>query len=87
MKQRYINSMFKRIYNTSNKPPVINIKHLVLNNYTLNRDDFPGARFHKKEKATKKEKSNKYDAYPGARRNKYDDYDEYLKKIIKNGGL
>ena len=54
MKKRYINSMFKRIYATSNKPPVINIKHLVLNNYTLNRDDFPGARFHKKDEPKKK---------------------------------
>tara|TARA_B100001287_G_C22613022_1_gene496103 strand:- start:554 stop:814 length:261 start_codon:yes stop_codon:yes gene_type:complete len=86
MKQRYINSMFKRIYNTSNKPPVINIKHLVLNNYTLNRDDFPGARFHKKNEP-KKKKNIKNSEYPGARRNKYDDYDEYIEKIIKNGGL
>ena len=86
MKQRYINSMFKRIYNTSNKPPVINIKHLVLNNYTLNRDDFPGARFHKNEKPKNKKKI-KNSEYPGARRNKYDDYDEYIEKIIKNGGL
>jgi len=86
MKSRYINSMFKRIYNTKNKPPVVNIKHLVLNNYTLNRDDFPGARFHKCDKS-KNKKNNKYNEYPGARRNKHDDYDEYIEKIIKNGGL